>query len=41
MKKNLLAVALLLSLVISATSCQRNIYSGSGKGSKCGCPSVK
>lgn len=38
MKNRLLAMALLLSLVIGATSCQRNYYSGTGKGSKCGCP---
>jgi len=34
-------MALLLTAVILITGCQRNYYSGGGKGSKCGCPSQK
>ena len=40
MKRNTY-VALFLTLVILITGCQRNYYSGSGKGSNCGCPSKK
>lgn len=40
MKKLITYVALLLTLSILATGCARNYYSGSGKGSKCGCPSM-
>jgi len=38
MKQRNLYMALFLTLAIIATSCQRNYYSGTGKGSKCGCP---
>jgi len=34
-------IALLVSIVLLLGSCQRNYYSGSGKGSNCGCPSKK
>jgi len=40
MAKRNLYMALFLTLVVVATSCQRNYYSGTGKGSKCGCPSA-
>jgi hypothetical protein len=30
-----------LVVVIGAVSCNKNYYSGSGRGSKCGCPSEK
>jgi len=33
--------ALFLVVLIIGTGCQRNYYSGSGKGSNCGCPSKK
>jgi predicted small secreted protein len=37
---NKIAIALLLVMVLAA--CNRNYYSGSGKGGKnCGCPSTK
>jgi hypothetical protein len=32
---------LMLLFVILATACNRNYYSGNGKGSNCGCPSKK
>jgi hypothetical protein len=41
MKNKATYFALLLSAVLFLGSCQRNYYSGSGKGSNCGCPSKK
>lgn len=38
--KRIIYVALLLT-VLTEAGCQRNYYSGTGKGSKCGCPSQK
>jgi len=37
--RKLIYVALFLATVI-LSSCERNYYSGSGKGSKCGCPAI-
>lgn len=34
-------MALFLTATIFLTACQRNYYSGTGKGSNCGCPSKK
>lgn len=39
MKQKTFCVALFLTMIIMTVGCQRNYYSGSGKGSKCGCPS--
>jgi len=36
-----IALFLLLAGMVIMTSCQRNYYSGTGKGSNCGCPSHK
>ena len=42
MKKiNKIVLLLLLTGVIIASGCNRNYYSGTGKGSKCGCPGTK
>ncbi len=41
MKKRLAAVALLLSMIFLLEGCQKNYYTGAGKGSNCGCPSKK
>jgi hypothetical protein len=41
MKISATFTALLISAVLLFSSCQRNYYSGSGKGSNCGCPSKK
>jgi predicted small secreted protein len=38
--KKLIYMALFLTTIIIA-GCQRNYYSGTGKGSNCGCPSKK
>jgi predicted small secreted protein len=38
MMKKYTIMALFLALVIIGTGCQRNYYSGTGKGSNCGCP---
>jgi hypothetical protein len=38
--KKLFYLALFLA-VLGTTSCHRNYYSGTGKGSNCGCPSKK
>jgi predicted small secreted protein len=40
-QRNKIAVLLLLLGTILAASCNRNYYSGTGKGSNCGCPSHK
>ncbi len=34
-------MALFLTMVLLAAGCQKNYYSGTGKGSNCGCPSKK
>ncbi len=34
-------LASFLVVLIAGTSCNKNYYSGSGRGSKCGCPSEK
>lgn len=39
--KRLYVVALLLTVFFALGGCQKNFYSGSGKGSNCGCPSKK
>jgi hypothetical protein len=41
MAKKIGAVALFLTMLIAMGSCQKNFYSGNGKGSKCGCPAKK
>jgi predicted small secreted protein len=41
MKKNKIVVLLLLLGTIVAFGCNKNYYSGTGKGSNCGCPSHK
>lgn len=41
MKKNFFCVALFLTMVFMVTGCQKNFYSGNGKGNNCGCPSKK
>lgn len=41
MKSNKIIVIALLLVVIMATACSRNYYSGNGKGSNCGCPATK
>ncbi len=39
---NKIALVLLASLLVVATACNKNYYSGNGKGGKgCGCPSHK
>ncbi len=38
--KKFVYMALFLTLIVG-TSCSKNYYSGSGKGSNCGCPSKK
>ena len=38
---NKLRLLLLLSGVMLLSACNRNYYSGTGKGSNCGCPSHK
>jgi hypothetical protein len=38
---NKLAVLLLLAGMVVVSSCSKNYYSGSGKGSNCGCPNTK
>jgi predicted small secreted protein len=42
MKKTtkIIAIALLAGMIF-LTACNRNYYSGTGKGSNCGCPSHK
>jgi hypothetical protein len=40
-QKNKFLVLLLLLGMIVAVGCNRNYYSGTGKGSNCGCPSHK
>jgi len=40
--KSFKLIALLLMLAVFVTSCNRNYYSGAGKGGKnCGCPNTK
>jgi predicted small secreted protein len=42
MKKSTKIIALvLLAGMVFLTACNRNYYSGTGKGSNCGCPSHK
>jgi hypothetical protein len=41
MKINKIMLAGLLAVIILATACNRNYYSGTGKGSNCGCPATK
>jgi hypothetical protein len=41
MVKKMTAVALFLTLIFAVSGCQKNFYSGSGKGSNCGCPAKK
>jgi hypothetical protein len=38
---NKIIVFLLISGIVFAMGCSRNYYSGTGKGSNCGCPSHK
>jgi len=38
--KRLLAILLIMGIFFAA-GCSRNYYSGTGKGSNCGCPSHK
>jgi hypothetical protein len=38
---NKIALLLLLTGMIILSACSKNYYSGTGKGSKCGCPSQK
>jgi hypothetical protein len=38
---NKMTLLLLLAGVITLSACSRNYYSGTGKGSSCGCPSHK
>lgn len=40
MKKNFY-IALFFASALLLAGCQKNYYSGSGKGSNCGCPSKK
>jgi len=41
MKQKSKIIVLLLMLGIIVASCNKNYYSGTGKGSNCGCPSHK
>jgi hypothetical protein len=41
MKIRTTSIALLLSAALFFAGCQRNYYSGTGKGSNCGCPGKK
>jgi hypothetical protein len=41
MKSNKILLIGLLVLMVVATACSRNYYSGTGKGSNCGCPATK
>lgn len=41
MKIKVTYIAFLFAAVVTLGSCQRNVYSGTGKGSNCGCPSKK
>jgi predicted small secreted protein len=41
MKQKSKIIVLLLMLGIILASCNKNYYSGTGKGSNCGCPSHK
>jgi len=38
---NKMTLLLLLAGMITLSACSRNYYSGTGKGSSCGCPSHK
>jgi hypothetical protein len=39
--RNKILLMLLLAGMVSISACSKNYYSGSGKGSNCGCPSHK
>jgi predicted small secreted protein len=41
MKKLIYMALFLTAIAFSVAGCQKNYYSGTGKGSNCGCPSVK
>ena len=41
MKQKSKIIVLLLMLGIIVASCNKNYYSGTGKGSNCGCPNHK
>ncbi|HEX2536377.1 MAG TPA: hypothetical protein VHK69_21695 [Chitinophagaceae bacterium] len=41
MRTKTMFYTLLLIAVVTATGCAKNYYSGTGKGSKCGCPSTR
>jgi predicted small secreted protein len=41
MKQKSKIIVLLIMLGIIVASCNKNYYSGTGKGSNCGCPSHK
>ncbi|MFI5186963.1 MAG: hypothetical protein ACHQF0_09575 [Chitinophagales bacterium] len=40
-QKNKIMLFLLILGIIVASGCNKNYYSGTGKGSNCGCPSHK
>jgi hypothetical protein len=40
-QKNKIVLLLLILGIIVASGCNKNYYSGTGKGSNCGCPSHK